>query len=290
MINFPVFPAAILTTVKDWSIKLAKMSGRVAFKDTNETISGVYTFKTPETSALGGGDLVIKGRVIATTTNDGADTSGLDLQGGGNSPAITSKERGARLILFGNESSGQEGNAYLDAGNVTGSSVRIRQNDQNLATFNQTSSTFTKEVIVPDDVYDSGWNGDLSVPTKNAVYDAIQSGTYTPTLTNVANLDAITAYEAQYLKVGGVATVSGQFDADATTTNTVTQMRISLPFASNFSADRQLGGVSAVRTTAVTSRAGTIYADTTNDTALVYWFPTQTGNSAYFFTFTYRII
>jgi hypothetical protein len=30
-------------------------------------------------------------------------------------------------------------------------------------------------VTVDDDAYDSGWNGDLSVPTKNAVYDQMQT-------------------------------------------------------------------------------------------------------------------
>lgn len=36
--------------------------------------------------------------------------------------------------------------------------------------------TFTGDVIVPDEAYDAtGWNGDLSVPTKNAVRDKIES-------------------------------------------------------------------------------------------------------------------
>lgn len=38
------------------------------------------------------------------------------------------------------------------------------------------SNTFTGNQFVPDDAYDaSGWNGDLSVPTKNAVRDIIES-------------------------------------------------------------------------------------------------------------------
>jgi hypothetical protein len=35
--------------------------------------------------------------------------------------------------------------------------------------------TFDKDVRVPDEVYGSGWNASLEVPTKNAVYDKIQS-------------------------------------------------------------------------------------------------------------------
>lgn len=34
---------------------------------------------------------------------------------------------------------------------------------------------FAGTVTVPDDAYDSGWNGDLTVPTKNALYDKIET-------------------------------------------------------------------------------------------------------------------
>ena len=37
----------------------------------------------------------------------------------------------------------------------------------------------------------------------------LAAGTYTPTLTNVTNLDSSTAYEAQYIRIGGTITVSG---------------------------------------------------------------------------------
>lgn len=37
------------------------------------------------------------------------------------------------------------------------------------------AATFTGTVTVPDDAYAAGWNGNLTVPTKNAVYDKIQS-------------------------------------------------------------------------------------------------------------------
>lgn len=35
--------------------------------------------------------------------------------------------------------------------------------------------TFGKDVVVPDEAYGSGWNGSLEVPTKNAVYDKIET-------------------------------------------------------------------------------------------------------------------
>jgi hypothetical protein len=44
----------------------------------------------------------------------------------------------------------------------------------------------------------------------------VVSGSYTPTLVNVANLDASTAYSCQYVRVGSVVIVSGQVDVDPT--------------------------------------------------------------------------
>jgi hypothetical protein len=40
---------------------------------------------------------------------------------------------------------------------------------------NIAGDTFTGDVIVPDEVYGVGWNGSLEVPTKNAVYDKIET-------------------------------------------------------------------------------------------------------------------
>jgi hypothetical protein len=50
-----------------------------------------------------------------------------------------------------------------DAGTVVGP----------FATF--AGGTFAGDIIVPDEAYGAGWNGSLEVPTKNAVYDKIES-------------------------------------------------------------------------------------------------------------------
>jgi hypothetical protein len=34
---------------------------------------------------------------------------------------------------------------------------------------------FTAPVLVPDVTYSDSWNGDLSVPTKNAIYDKLET-------------------------------------------------------------------------------------------------------------------
>src|SRR3972149_5740087 len=59
-------------------------------------------------------------------------------------------------------------------------------------------------------------------------------GTYTPTLTNVANLDSSTAYPCSYVRIGNIVLVGLYFEANPTTTLVLTQVRVSLPIASNF--------------------------------------------------------
>lgn len=38
-----------------------------------------------------------------------------------------------------------------------------------------TANTFTQDQSVPDEAYGVGWNGSVEVPTKNAVYDKIET-------------------------------------------------------------------------------------------------------------------
>lgn len=117
---------------------------------------------------------------------------------------------------------------------------------------------------------------------------ALQSGTYTPTLTNVANLDASTAYECQYVKLGDSVIVSGRADVNPTTTTTVTQLGISLPIASNFANPRNCGG--AAHAVNIAGQGAAIYADAINDRAEMGWNAVDVSNQAMFFVFMYRII
>jgi hypothetical protein len=116
----------------------------------------------------------------------------------------------------------------------------------------------------------------------------LASGTYTPTLTNIANLDASTAYQAQYLRVGSVVTVSGRVDIDPTTTATSTQLGISLPVASNLTNIEDLAGTAAA--TAIANQCAAVVADTANNYARMQWIAGDTTNRAMYYTFTYEVI
>ena len=110
--------------------------------------------------------------------------------------------------------------------------------------------------------------------------------TYDPTLNNITNLDGSTAYTCMYRRVGGnQVTVSGKFDADPTAA-AITQLDISLPIASNLAAQEDLGGIASNGT----GEVARIYAETTNNRAVVLWTATTTVNAGWSFEFTYRII
>lgn len=114
----------------------------------------------------------------------------------------------------------------------------------------------------------------------------IASGTYTPTLTGVTNVQASTAYLCQWIRVGNVVTVSGLFNIDFTAA-AATELGISLPIASNFTATSNLGGTAIANGT---ERSCFIQADTTNDRAQVIVTSTGTADTAYSFTFQYTVL
>jgi len=117
---------------------------------------------------------------------------------------------------------------------------------------------------------------------------ALASGTYTPTLTNVTNIDSTTAYDAQYLRVGSVVTVSGELDLNPTVTPADTEVGISLPIASNLAQTYQLGGTA--NSFDVISEAGTVRGDAANNRASLRLVTNSAATHKMTFIFTYLII
>jgi hypothetical protein len=112
--------------------------------------------------------------------------------------------------------------------------------------------------------------------------------TYTPVAADDVNLDALpTMFEAQYIRLGDVVTVSGRFTSNATTGSTTTGFTMTLPVASDFTALADCAGVAASPTSAGACAA--IFADTTNNVAKVQWVSGSTAAQDHFFQFTYQI-
>jgi len=116
-------------------------------------------------------------------------------------------------------------------------------------------------------------------------------GTYTPTLTGVANVASSTPRLATYMRVGNTVTVAGQMDITPTANNTQTRIRISLPIASNFSTAYQAGGnASTIPNSAGTAHSGGIIADATNDTVEMDYYEHNGIADTFSYTFTYQVI
>lgn len=117
----------------------------------------------------------------------------------------------------------------------------------------------------------------------------LNHGTYTPTLTNVTNITASTAYVSQWMRVGNIVTVSGRVDIDPNLGgSTASELGVSLPIASNFTG-ANLNQCNGTFVSNATGQAGAIFSDATNDRAQFLFLATNTANASFSFTFTYVI-
>jgi hypothetical protein len=171
------------------------------------------------------------------------------------------------------------------------------------ATYNDGANTLALSVITQMSVTSDSSGvklvGDVTTPGNNFYYGTNPSGTrgwygplvggvYTPTLTNVTNVAASTAFECQYMQVGATVTVSGRVDIDPTAAGAV-ELGISLPVASNFGALEDCAGVASTPAVA-TGEGAAILADVANDRASCQYIAVDTANRARYFTFTYQVI
>lgn len=112
--------------------------------------------------------------------------------------------------------------------------------------------------------------------------------TYTPALTNVANLDGSTASEFQYIRIGNVVGVSGAVHVNPTLTATSTQLGIALPIASNLGAAEDCAGTAF--TPAIAGMGAAIIGDTANDRAQMQWVATDVTGQSMYIHFIYNLI
>ena len=115
-----------------------------------------------------------------------------------------------------------------------------------------------------------------------------QSGTYTPTLTNVTNINASTAYPVQWMRVGNVVNLSGKARFNATAAGAA-ELGISLPPAatSNFANNYEAAGTASSDN--VLDGPMWIEADVTNDRLSLKSTQNGTTNHDHFFHATYQV-
>lgn len=170
--------------------------------------------------------------------------------------------------------------AALEGLGSTGIAVRSAAD-----TWVQRTIVGTANQITVGDGSGAAGNPTLSLPVGN-----LASGTYTPDLFIVANIDndPPTVTQCQYLRVGGVVTVSGKVTLNPTLTATSTQLGISLPIASNIGANEDLSGVAFA--SGIAGQGAAILGDATNDRAQLQFVSGDITAQAMYFTFTYQII
>ncbi len=123
-------------------------------------------------------------------------------------------------------------------------------------------------------------------PSPNEQY----TSTYTPTVTAVANVDAVTAiYETHYKRDGDWARVIGQVQLDVTAVSVETAINISLPIPSDLVSENCVGYI-ACKVAGFTSTGGLIQSHVANNEAYATFIPSDTGGRVYSFTFDYTIL
>ena len=116
----------------------------------------------------------------------------------------------------------------------------------------------------------------------------VTAGTYSPTLTNVANLDGSTAYDAQYLRVGATVFVSGKVDVNPTAPAAATQLGMSLPVASNIGAVEDVGGTAFA--SGIAGQGAAIIGDAANNRAEMNWVAGDVTNQPMYYSYGYQIL
>jgi hypothetical protein len=111
------------------------------------------------------------------------------------------------------------------------------------------------------------------------------SGTYTPAITSGANIDKATASVCQYMRVGNIITVSGELQVDAKNAGAF-EIAISLPVATGLSASGDAAGTAA-SSNGVMLR---LSADPSGNKVKVTGIAANSANTAYSFSFTYRLM
>lgn len=109
---------------------------------------------------------------------------------------------------------------------------------------------------------------------------------YTPTLTNTTNITSSTARPCQYVRVGRMVIVSGSVSITPTATG-ATLLLMSLPIASNFANNYELGGAG---NTAPPPSPVLIRGSSVSDVAVFAFNAASTGAKEVYFSFTYQVI
>jgi hypothetical protein len=119
-----------------------------------------------------------------------------------------------------------------------------------------------------------------------------ESGSYSPTITNVANVGGtIGSSNAFYTRIGNMVSVVGYFTSTSVTHSTLMQVGISLPIASNFATSFDAFGVgSSTRGSVPWSNGGQILSDSANDRVTMSIHESSGNGSTHEFSYSFTYV
>lgn len=250
----PAFRAAIGAGSGDGSVSSVNASGGT---------TGLSFTGGPITGA---GTLTLGGTIGIANGGTGATTAAGALSNLGAATTSRSISTGAGLV---------------GGGNLT--------NDRtiSLATSGVTAGSYGSAIKIPTLTVDA--YGRVTIASENAI-PALDSGTYTPTLTPVLNVASTGATTGRYIRVGNQVTVSGQCFVTPTATGEV-RFDIDLPIASNFPSNGDASGAGAVTSAASTiPRAALVFCNPTTDKIRLLFNAVDTTAQTIGYSLTYTII
>jgi len=171
------------------------------------SIVGITGTKAQFDTAVTDGNILYVGDVTQYTDELAQDAVGAMV-----ATSIVYNDAGAtlqRAALTGAITASQDSNATA-LGSFTVAQLNTAISDANVIP--EAGGTFTGDISVPDEAYGVGWNGSLEVPTKNALYDKIE------TISGGATTNINTVYIDQ---AGGTSDTYGALSGARNGSNTV---------------------------------------------------------------------
>jgi hypothetical protein len=266
------------------------------------TDAGAMT-ATSFSGALNGSNVstgtVANARTTATSANTASAIVARDGSGGFSAGALALSTTGSLGTLTLSDTGGNGVNLKMTGNGATTPSKTVRVFGGNFEIVNDAYGAAIVTVSDAGAVTATSFSGSLNASdlASGTVANArlpktLDGGTYTPTITGVANVASGTANAFQWLRVGNTVTVSGSVQIAPTAAAALIVAGISLPVASALAAAGQLAGTGTSAEAANASMFGYVNTDATNDRANYQFVSTPSGTTAreHAVTFTYQII
>lgn len=210
---------------------------------------------SPYAALDGSGNLGIGGTPAARLHVSGSSPTEARLETTGDLTGTASANYTIRGSNGASASVGFSGSPFLNIVQSLNSSIRFFTNNTEKLQLTADGRLYGKSL------HDNA--GDLS----GATNQYIASGTYTPTVTAVTNVDSVSAAVVRWMRVGNCVTVFGSVTVDPTAASTLTIFRMSLPIASNLTVNADCAGT-ATATNSGQTGAWVIQGEPVNDVAL----------------------